>query len=393
MLIFILQTIGGTGDYKETGGGVIHIISLAHEWSKLGNEVHFITNSADKTSYDNSSPVVIHKVPSYGRSFVIDMYMNFFIQKREIESIVRSTIRLSQKDSIILAASAYPSDVLATFSISRELGIKSAVYFHHLSPSLLFHPFRRGGLFRTGYNWLINQLALLFVKLGGILPCIDYPNAFAKAGWTFKTGYLESRQFLPKDEDHLVETGSRELEACFIGRIAKYKGVIDLLKAWKLVTHSIPGAKLVISGKSSEGKFTNELIRLRRKLKLEQNVVFTLHFITNKEKSSLLSNSRLFVFPSYEEGWSLGVMEAVLHGALPVTYDLPAYDYLGPTASKVKAGDIRSLARECVYMLQREAIRHNRVKNMAECISGLESHEIAKSQYANFESFIEHGRV
>ncbi|EQD71146.1 glycosyl transferase group 1, partial [mine drainage metagenome] len=51
--------------------------------------------------------------------------------------------------------------------------------------------------------------------------------------------------------------------------------------------------------------------------------------LSEEAKQDLLSASKLFVFPSYEEGWSLAVMEAAAYGCVPVVYDLPAYDYLG----------------------------------------------------------------
>ena len=54
-------------------------------------------------------------------------------------------------------------------------------------------------------------------------------------------------------------------------------------------------------------------------------------------------------------------MEAVDNGLLPITYNLPAYDYLGKEAVKVKPGDIRGIANTTIYYLNNEKYRKEKV--------------------------------
>jgi hypothetical protein len=75
------------------------------------------------------------------------------------------------------------------------------------------------------------------------------------------------------------------------------------------------------------------------------------------------------MFPSYEEGWALAVMEAIDMGLLPVIYELPAYDYICADSIKVKISDIQSLASKTVYYLTHQKERLDQVERLQHCIS------------------------
>ena len=111
-------------------------------------------------------------------------------------------------------------------------------------------------------------------------------------------------------------------------------------------------AKLVIMGNSS----TNYGLSIKEKVQkqnLEKNILFT-GFVDEERKRAILGSSKLFIFPSYEEGWSLSVMEAVKYGCVPVVYDIPAYDYLTEQATRVKLGDRDGMAIEVLDLLQKD---------------------------------------
>jgi glycosyltransferase involved in cell wall biosynthesis len=50
-----------------------------------------------------------------------------------------------------------------------------------------------------------------------------------------------------------------------------------------------------------------------------------LGFLPEKDKIATLKSSRVFLFPSYEEGWGIVVAEAMACGLPVIAYDLPAY--------------------------------------------------------------------
>lgn len=392
MRIIILQTIGGFGDDGEAGGGVLHIISLALEWLRIGNEVHFITNSSDKGESVYEGIHDFHRVKSRDHSFPYDMFANFFIQKTEIKSIIRSILKDRTKDTIVVTASSIPSDVFAAFWVARKFKLNAVVYFYHLNPPFWSRPFKRGGLFRATVNWILNQIAMTLVKLGKLLPSVCHVREIASSGWRFDTGVLKDDLPLIVHKDVVNQQKSIVNEACFIGRIAVNKGVIDLMRVWKIVCRYIPRAKLVIAGNLPNSRLGEKLYSLRTRLGLEGNVTFIFRHIS-EEKHSILSRSALFLFPSYEEGWSLSVMEAAAFGVLPITYNLPAYDYLGPNAVKVKIGDVTEFAHLTIKFIQETEARIALTSELSKRVMSYTISNVAKYQLAKFEQFVKQCRI
>ncbi len=390
--MFILQTIGGFSDDGTTGGGVLHLVGLANEWLKLGNEVHFISNTSDQGKRVYSHISNLYHLPSYGHSFLIDMFVNFKIQKKFLESIIKTSLDNGTGSNIIVAASPYTSDVLAAFYISHRFKLPAVVYFHHLSLPPWHHPLKRGGFVRTTINWALNQMALTLAKLGGMIPAIDHPIEITDAGWRFSNGVLRDDNALPLQNAENLQQ-DKEFEACFIGRIAINKGVVDLMNIWRIVCTSKPLSKMVIAGKLSYSSLGKKLHKLRKKLKLESNVTFIFRHITEEAKHDILCRSKLFLFPSYEEGWSLSVMESAAYGILPITYDLAAYNYLGPKAVKAKPGDIEGFARKTIKFLDETDNRIKLASDLRERVMAFRLPDIAEYQLKKFEQFIRYGRI
>ena len=109
-------------------------------------------------------------------------------------------------------------------------------------------------------------------------------------------------------------------DGIFVGRIAKEKGVFDLVKIWKEVVMVKRDAKLLIIGSGLELPFLKEKIS---SLGLEGKVL--LHGkCSDFELYSLLKSSKIFIFPSVFEGWGLAVAEALACSLPIVAYDIPA---------------------------------------------------------------------
>lgn len=93
----------------------------------------------------------------------------------------------------------------------------------------------------------------------------------------------------------------------YLGRIHKIKGLDLLVPALKKVT----GAHFVIAG--SDDGYLPSLKKLIKKYRVEKKV--TLLPATHGENKRLLFKaSDIFVYPSYSEGFSLGILEAAAVG-------------------------------------------------------------------------------
>ncbi len=346
MRILILQTVGGFVPGGDLAGGSLQVLGLAEEWSAQGHEVDFVTNASDEGEDRYRGAFRVHRIPSLGLQLapsplhiLLEMLFNHLRQWRALRLLAA---RMVARPTVVLAASPYPSDVLATFRLTRLLRVPGAVYFHHMSPRPWWFPRRRGGALRVLANWLMWLSALTLSKIGGLLPVLYNPTEMDRTGWRFPE-VMPGPAFLIAAGNPPPRINPPTYAACFIGRVTPNKGVLDLLEAWGDVVRRWPEAKLVVAGRCFYEGFEVSIADTIRRSGLQDNVERR-GFISSEEKGDLLARTLLFPFPSYEEGWSLGVMEAAHHGVLPVVYDLPAYDYLDCEDIRVPVGNIPAFA-------------------------------------------------
>jgi glycosyltransferase involved in cell wall biosynthesis len=101
----------------------------------------------------------------------------------------------------------------------------------------------------------------------------------------------------------------------FLGRVHYKKGILNLLNAWPSVLRNHPEAHLVVGGSDYQGtvKRAEEVIK---RFKMGSAVTFC-GTLSGETKRAALSAARLFCLPSYSEGQSVAVLEALSIG-LPV---------------------------------------------------------------------------
>src|SRR3989344_3036357 len=100
-----------------------------------------------------------------------------------------------------------------------------------------------------------------------------------------------------------VESAKKTYTGVFMAHLRKSKGIIDLIRIWKRVCNRLPNAKLAIIGKGSEDIIV-ELKEEIKKLDLEKNITI-LGFLPTEAAFSTIKASKIFVFPSHEEGFGI----------------------------------------------------------------------------------------
>jgi glycosyltransferase involved in cell wall biosynthesis len=116
--------------------------------------------------------------------------------------------------------------------------------------------------------------------------------------------------------DETFEYSSKQEKECenliFLSRIEEYKGVFELLEAYKILKVRYPNITLTIAGQG--GAFEE----IKQKVNEEKiDGVKMPGYIVGKEKYELLASSDVFLFPSYSEGMPNAVLEAMAIG-LPI---------------------------------------------------------------------------
>lgn len=150
--------------------------------------------------------------------------------------------------------------------------------------------------------------------------------------------------------DKIKSSGGKKYDGFFLGRLHVSKGIFDLVEIWNLVVKKNKRAKLALCGTATE-EMLEEINRKIRGFGLENNI-FYLGFLPTDEVFRNLKSSKIFVFPSHEEGWGIAVCEAMACGLPVVAYDLPVFKEVFPEGLvSIKMGDYHSFSQVILKLL------------------------------------------
>ncbi len=120
--------------------------------------------------------------------------------------------------------------------------------------------------------------------------------------------YIDFATFQP---DELVD---KKYDLVFCSRLVENKGILNLIKAIKLVKEKLEDVKLIIIG---SGPLKNKIEQFVKKNKLENNILFSGWLPSVEDVAEIYRQSRVFVMPSFNEGGPRVSLEAMACG-LPV---------------------------------------------------------------------------
>ena len=134
--------------------------------------------------------------------------------------------------------------------------------------------------------------------------------------WFKSIGYIEKTIFPfayfinppePSFHNKNLRKSPDRINICFIGRLTKNKGVLDLVRALSLMPNQV---SLTIVG---SGELKKQIISLCNKYNIQTNY---LGVIPNCEINSILSNMDILILPSIstDDGWGVVVSEALMMG-------------------------------------------------------------------------------
>lgn len=184
---------------------------------------------------------------------------------------------------------------------------------------------------RNRFGWRIRNQCYKADAVIGPSPIIH--RELIAAGYPRdRAHYLPNAVPLPKRPSAEIKTASRTAladahplmsageapVALYAGRLHEAKGLADLVNAWAIVSERRPDARLWLAG---EGPLRDALFRQVADLGLDGRVVLCGAFDAVDE---LLAAADTFVLPSYEEGMSLALLEAMAAGVPVIASDIPA---------------------------------------------------------------------
>ncbi|MDR1980925.1 MAG: glycosyltransferase family 4 protein [Tannerellaceae bacterium] len=134
-----------------------------------------------------------------------------------------------------------------------------------------------------------------------------------------------------------------------IGRITQEKGHDYLIDAFNLLDRQ--DVKLVLAGGADYSQEYS--VQIMNKAK-QENIVMT-GYVHGDKLSQLYSHAKLFVFPSYNEGFPIALLEAMNYRLPIIASDIPANKQLRlPEDCFFKTGDIDALKDKMEGMLNKD---------------------------------------
>ena len=163
------------------------------------------------------------------------------------------------------------------------------------------------------------------------------------------------------------ETLNEMFDAVFIGRLHESKGIFDIVPVWQRIVKKLPNATLGVVGMADRA--IEETLQYQiRKEKLEKNIKI-LGYHAGKAAYSYLKSSKVFFFPSHEEGFGIVIAEAMTAGSAVVAYDLEVYkETFGSSIYTAKCFDCSDFAEKVLCLLQDDNLRLdivNKAKELA----------------------------
>ncbi|MBX3045007.1 MAG: glycosyltransferase family 4 protein [Candidatus Kapabacteria bacterium] len=148
---------------------------------------------------------------------------------------------------------------------------------------------------------------------------------------------------------------SKSPTVTYFGRLKKYKSVDHLFSAFAILKENMPDAKLEIIGR---GDFRPYLEKLSDTLGIADSVIFH-GFVSEDDKSKILSRSHIIVNTSMKEGWGITNIEANACGTPVISADVPGLRdsvSVGKSGLLYEYGNIKELAAKMTNVLQNKRL-------------------------------------
>ena len=193
-------------------------------------------------------------------------------------------------------------------------------------------------------------------RLGIHTPCVLIPNG------------IDMDEFQTMPEKETAEKAWPHLKGkkvvLFLSRLSPEKGLDILIQSWKLVDRILPDALLVLAGPDNKG-YLSKMRKMVQRFGLQDSVMFS-GFVKGDLKKALLNRANMFVLPSFTEGFSTVVLEALSLGKpciVTTGCNIPEIQEVG-AGYVIPTGDKDALYRSLHRML---TLSDTERKEMGDC--------------------------
>lgn len=320
----ILIVLNGIiGDNPPLSGGDIRPLEMAHIWEREGFDIHILSSeSAQKITKHFPIHPTFHIMPNLGKK---SAKWHFVLRAMQAGFSLPQSVR-STTFSIVYSANDTLFDVVPAVYLKITKRAKRFIAVVHWLPPFPPWKRKRSSLLSSTLFFISQRASLSLARMFS-----DQILAVSKstAHQIFQAGVNQNKVMnvscgvsYRNITDIAKKIGEEKIfDAVFMKRIQSVKGALDLVQIWKTVCTIHPAAKLLILGTGA-----GDLDMLTREIQsagLTKNITCGGYVRSFEKKITYLSQSRLFILPSYEENWAIVVGEAMASGLPVVAYDLP----------------------------------------------------------------------
>lgn len=376
---------------RESGGGR-RSYEVLRRLSKYDVEPIVVVDSSFTSGCLNLGPTVQcikvrHAVIYKKRIFSSLKSVAMFIT--DPNKVARELLRYGYVPDLVVSHHEIPSFVLATHALASKLGLPWTAVLQ-----LPYSAFRLQGsqsfFLRHPVQFALQVWSFKILSKTTVLPVS--PAIIHEMGC--RLNYISLDRGVGVDHELLasVENLGSLFDGVFYARLMPEKGIFDILRIWHYVVKKKPDAKLVVIGKFVSESVKSRFYTLLKRLELEKKVTY-LGFLKRKKLFAYVKSSKLLVYPSRLDSFSLVVLESLACGLPVIAYDIPAMKLNYPIDSVVKIpeGDVE-LAADAVLDLLRDDQKRRRLSHLAVDFSRQFTWDMAAKSEANAYKKILEGR-
>ena len=250
---------------------------------------------------------------------------------------------------VVHAQYCYPTG-LAALEISHQLNLPSVVSIqggdgHWVGLCCTTH--------RDAMQAVLNHATALVIGCRSFADEVVHNHGIPPERLTIVPGATNVEQFKPAQPIGALRNPARLL---YHGRVDQRKGVLDFVRAGRQLLDAGASVRLIISGIGPDADAARQLVG---ELKMDDQTDF-LGAIPYDEAAQVYAQGDLFVSPTYAEGFSNTILEAMASG-LPIvsTRTVGVVDCLedGVNAALVEPGHVDALTQAIRRMLHDDAYR------------------------------------
>lgn len=349
------------------GGLSRHVHGLSVQLAKLGHEVHLLTaGNGNLPSFERFEGVNIHRVTPINKrdesflAWIGGLNLAIAYKAENLAENIKFDI-LHGHDWLVGSAALYLRD---------SLGIPLLATIHATEHG------RNSGIWNDIQRFIHHQERQLIVAADCLIVCSEYMKDTVRSIFNVRNEQLAvipNGVEAPKSEsivDELFPELKQKKYIFSVGRMVPEKGFDTILEAAAMVKEKGADYTFVVAGK---GPMLDEYKRRAAEKKLESHIAF-IGYITDKQKTALITGCELAIFPSLYEPFGIVVLETMVFGKPTVASKTGGMKEIIThlqTGLLMEPGDASSLLEQIEFLANNPQIAEEIGKNGKKIAAGM----------------------